>query len=172
MQNFWHGKVRPDNFVFLPHQDSWVTAVKKGRQSFAELLTLLPCDRLVRNHLVTVLVLAGWTKKPFGHYAVLKLFPLRSLSQARHQRVRFAWNSRAPEFELRVISWGCFSSDEHSAPVKEKQTEAIDYQSLYCTSTVQFLVLYKYSKKWKMSSNCPKYLLVKLDQKPKITTHV
>ena len=24
---------------------------------------------------VTVPVLAGWTKKPFGHYAILKLFP-------------------------------------------------------------------------------------------------
>ena len=29
---------------------------------------------------VTVHVLAGWTKKPFGHYAIMKLFSLRSLS--------------------------------------------------------------------------------------------
>ena len=27
---------------------------------------------------VTVPVLAGWTKKPFGHYAILKHIPLRS----------------------------------------------------------------------------------------------
>ena len=29
---------------------------------------------------VTVSVLALWTKKPYGHYATLELFPLRSLS--------------------------------------------------------------------------------------------
>ena len=27
---------------------------------------------------VTVPVLAGWAKKPIGHYAILNLFPLRS----------------------------------------------------------------------------------------------
>ena len=31
---------------------------------------------------VTVPVLAGWTKKPFGHYAILKLFSLRSPSKS------------------------------------------------------------------------------------------
>ena len=35
----------------LARQNSWVTAFEMGRQSFAELLTLLPCDHLARNHL-------------------------------------------------------------------------------------------------------------------------
>ena len=34
---------------------------------------------------VTVPVLAGWTKKPFGHYAILKLFSFRSPSISRKQ---------------------------------------------------------------------------------------
>ena len=39
----------------LPHQ-IWVAAFKMGRQSFAELLALLPCDRLARNHLGILIV--------------------------------------------------------------------------------------------------------------------
>ena len=36
--------------------------------------------------LLTVPVLAGWTKKPFGHYAVLELFSLRSPSDIWTQK--------------------------------------------------------------------------------------
>ena len=57
--------------------------------------------------------------------------------QARQQRILFAWNSWALQFELRVIFWGLFLSDEYSAS-EEKQTEAIEYWSLYYTSTLQF----------------------------------
>ena len=40
--------------------------------------------------------------------------------QARYQRVRFAWNLRTLQFELRVISQGRFLSNEYSLPVEEK----------------------------------------------------
>ena len=56
--------------------------------------------------------------------------------------------------------------------VEEKGTEAIEYWSLYCTSTAEFLVVYKLSKEWNILSNCCKCLLVKLVQKPKIKMHV
>ena len=51
--------------------------------------------------------------------------------QARQQRVRFARTSRTLRFELRVISPGRFLSDEYSAPVAEKEIEAIEYWSLF-----------------------------------------
>ena len=94
--------------------------------------------------------------------------------QARHQNVRFAWNSRALQFELRVISQCRFLSDQYRAPVEEKQTEGIQvkYLSLYRILIVQFLVVSQFSKELNISSNCHKYLLVKLVQKPKITMQV
>ena len=50
MKNLRDGKMRPNSFVFLDHslprQNFWVAAFEMGRQSFAELLALLP-----RNHL-------------------------------------------------------------------------------------------------------------------------
>ena len=49
--------------------------------------------------------------------------------------------------------------------MKKEQTEAIEYGSLYFTSTVQFSVVCKFSEKWKI-------LLVKLFQKRKITMQI
>ena len=47
--------------------------------------------------------------------------------QATHQCIRFAWNSQALQFKLRVISWGSFMSDEYSTPVYGKQAKASEY---------------------------------------------
>ena len=41
---------------------------------------------------VTVPVLAGWTKKLFGHYAILKLFSLRSPSE--RDKIVAGWYER------------------------------------------------------------------------------
>ena len=50
----------------------------------------------------------------------------------------------------KVVSWVTNTSHQ----VTDRETEAIEYWSLQCTSTVQFLVEYKFSKKWNISSNC------------------
>ena len=47
---------------------------------------------------VTVLVLAGWTKKSFGHYAILKHFSLRSPSIVREPNTFFKF-CRVPTWE-------------------------------------------------------------------------
>ena len=58
-------------------------------------------------------------------------------------------------------------SEEYSAPVEENQTEAIEYWKFHCTSTVQFLVVYKLRVKHFIK--LPYLKLVKLIQKRKIT---
>ena len=67
---------------------------------------------------------------------------------ARHQHVRFLWNSRALQFELRVICWGVFLSNEYRAPAEEnnKLSDWILGYSLYCASIIQFLVDYQLVK--------------------------
>ena len=49
------------------------------------------------------------------------------------------------KFELRVISQGHFLSDKYRTTVEKKQTDAIEYSSLQCTSSVQFLVVNEFS---------------------------
>ena len=95
--------------------------------------------------------------------------------QARHQRVWLAWNLRTLHFELRVISYGCFLIDEYSAPVEDKTNRShwILEFVLYIDCSVFSLVIYKCSKEWKMSSNCPKYLVVirSRNHKTSLTKH-
>ena len=40
-------------------------------------------------------------------------------------------------------------------PAKQKQTEAIEHSSLYCTSTVQFLVVCKFTERLKDFTKLP-----------------
>ena len=58
---------------------------------------------------VTVPVLAGWTKKPFGHYAILKLFAQITKSKTRKEKHVF------DSYSMIFVTWitsmtGAFSN--------------------------------------------------------------